>query len=144
MSEDLTQITATWTGEMTFVGQNAVGGTVQMGTLDGKPGVTPMQLLLVAIAGCTGMDILSILQKKRSNPTDIQVRVSGKRADEFPKIWTHVHLTYLIWGNRLKPKDVEQAIELSEEKLCSVGFMLAKSSEITSDYHILKPGETGI
>jgi len=144
MSEDLTQITATWKGEMTFVGQNAVGGTVQMGTLDGKPGVTPMQLLLVAIAGCTGMDILSILQKKRSNPTDIQVRVSGKRADEFPKIWTHVHLTYLIWGNRLKPKDVEQAIELSEEKLCSVGFMLAKSSEITSDYHILKPGETGI
>jgi putative redox protein len=142
MSEDLTEIAATWKGEMTFVGQNALGGTVQMGTLDGKPGVGPMQLLLVAIAGCTGVDILSILQKKRTDLTDMQVRVSGKRADDFPMIWTHIHITYLIWGKSIKPKDVEQAIELSEDKYCSVGIMLGKSSKITSEYHILKPGET--
>ena len=142
MSEDLTEIAATWKGEMTFVGQNALGGTVQMGTLNGKPGVGPMQLLLVAIAGCTGEDILSILQKKRTDLTDMQVRVSGKRADDYPKIWTHIHITYLIWGKSIRPKDVEQAIELSEDKYCSVGIMLGKSSKITSEYHILKPGET--
>ena len=142
MSEDLTEIAATWKGEMTFVGQNALGGTVQMGTLDGKPGVGPMQLLLVAVAGCTGEDILSILQKKRTDLTDMQVRVSGKRADDYPKIWTHIHITYLIWGKSIRPKDVEQAIELSEDKYCSVGIMLGKSSKITSEYHILKPGET--
>jgi putative redox protein len=141
-SEGLTEITATWKSEVTFVGQNAVGGTVQMGTLDGKPGIGPMQLLLVAIAGCTGEDILSILKKKRADLTDMQVRVSGKRADEYPRIWTHIHVTYLIWGKSIKPKDVEHAIELSDDKYCSVGIMLGKSSKITSEYHILKPGET--
>ncbi len=141
MSEGLTEITATWNGEMTFTGQNAMGGTVQMGTLDGKPGVGPMQLLLVAVAGCTGVDVLSILQKKRVALTDMQVRVSGKRADDYPMIWTHIHTTYLIWGDGIKPKDVEQAIELSEKKYCSVGIMLGKSAKITSEYHILEPGE---
>lgn len=142
MSENLTEITAAWKGEMTFVGQNAVGGTVQMGLLDGKPGVSPMQLLLVAVAGCTGVDILSILQKKRSDLTDIQVRVSGKRAADYPMIWTHIHITYLIWGRSIKPKDVEQAIDLSENKYCSVGIMLGASAKITSEYHILEPGES--
>jgi putative redox protein len=141
MSEDLTEITATWQGEMTFVGQNAAGGTVQMGTLEGKPGIGPMHLLLVAIAGCTGIDILSILQKKRADLTDMQVRVSGKRADDYPMIWTHIHITYLIWGKGIKPKDLEQAIKLSEDKYCSVGIMLGKSAKITSEYRLLKPGE---
>jgi len=139
MNQGLTEITATWKGEMTFVGQNAAGGTVPMGELDGKPGVSPMQLLLVAIAGCTGEDILSILQKKRAGLTDMQVRVSGKRADDYPMIWTHIHITYLIWGKSIKPKDVEQAIELSENKYCSVGIMLGKSARLTSEYRIL-PG----
>jgi putative redox protein len=142
MNQGLTEITATWKGEMTFVGQNAVGGTVPMGALDGKPGVSPMQLLLVAIAGCTGEDILSILQKKRAGLTDMQVRVSGKRADDYPMIWTHIHITYLFWAKSIKPKDIEQAIELSENKYCSVGIMLGKSARITSEYRILKPGET--
>jgi putative redox protein len=141
MSENLTEITATWKSEMAFVGQNTAGGTVQMGTLDAKPGVSPMQLLLVAVGGCTGIDILSILQKKRADLTDLQVRVSGKRADDFPMIWTHISITYLIWGNGIKPIDVEQAIELSENKYCSVGIMLGKSAKITSEYRILKPGE---
>ncbi len=142
MNEGLTEITATWKGEMTFVGQNTVGGTVQMGPLDGKPGVGPMQLLLVAIAGCTGIDIVSILQKKRANLTDMQVKVAGKRADDYPMIWTYIHITYLLWGNSIKAKDVEQAIELSENKYCSVGIMLGKSAKISSEYKILKPGET--
>lgn len=141
MGPALTEITANWKGELTFIGQNEAGGSTQMGSFEGKAGIGPMQLLLVAIAGCTGEDIVSILQKKRVKLTDMQVKVSGERADDYPKIWTDIHINYLLWGNGIKPRDVEQAIELSENKYCSVGLMLGKSSRITSEYHIFKPGE---
>lgn len=144
MPEGWTEVTATWKENSTFIGQNAAGGTVQMGTLDDKPGISPMQLLLAAVAGCTGIDIVSILQKKRASLKDLQVRVSGKRAADYPMIWTDIHLTYLVWGENIQPKDVEQAIQLSETKYCSVGIMLGKSARITSEYHILKPGETAL
>jgi len=142
MEEGWTEINADWKGETTFVGKNAAGGTVQMGTLDGKPGINPMQLLLAAVAGCTGIDIASILQKKRVKLTDMRVRVRGKRAPEFPKNWTDIHITYLIWGEGIKSKDVEQAIALSEEKYCAVGLMLRQVSQITSEYRILEPGQS--
>ena len=142
MTEGWTEIIADWKSETTFVGQNTAGGTVQMGTLDGKPGVGPMQLLLVAVAGCTGIDIVSVLQKKRIKLTDMQVRVRGKRASDYPMIWTDIHITYLLWGEDIQPKDVEQAIQLSEDKYCSVGLMLGKAARITSEYHLFKPGES--
>ena len=141
MSEGWTEITAQWKGEMLFIGENTAGGTVQMGTIDGKPGVGPMQLLLAGLAGCTGMDIVSILQKKRVKLTDFAVRVRGKRAETYPMIWSDIEVTYLLWGEGLKPKDVEQAIQLSEEKYCSVSLMLEKAAHIHSEYRILKPGE---
>lgn len=142
MSEGLTEITAAWQGETSFIARNAAGGTVQVGSFNGKPGVGPMQLLLVAIAGCTGEDILSILKKKRADLIDFQVQVTGKRAADYPKVWTNIHITYLIWGNAILPRDVEQAISLSIKKYCSVGIMLEKSAEITSEYQILVPGDT--
>lgn len=138
MTENWTEITATWKGETTFIGQTADRETVQMGLLDGKPGVTPMRLLLVAVAGCTGMDIVSILQKKRIKLADMQVQVRGRRASDYPMIWTDIHITYLIWGEDIKPRDVEQAIRLSEDKYCSVGLMLGKSARMTSEYQILQ------
>jgi putative redox protein len=141
LTKDWTEVSAAWKNETTFVGLNSAGGTVQMGPVDGKPGVSPMQLLLVALGGCTGMDIVSILQKKRLNLVDMKVLVRGKHASEYPKIWTDIHLTYLIWGEAIPPVDVEQAIRLSEEKYCSVGIMLGKAARITSEYQILKPGE---
>jgi putative redox protein len=141
VTEDWTEISALWKSESTFIGQNAAGRTVQMGILDDKPGVSPMQLLLISLAGCTGMDIVSILQKKHLKLTDMQVRVRGKRASEYPRIWTEIHTTYLIWGENLQPGDAEQAIRLSEEKYCSVGIMLGKAARITSEYRLLEPGE---
>jgi putative redox protein len=141
MSEGFTEITATWKGEMAFVANNTFGGTVQMGSLNGNPGLSPMQLLLAAIAGCTGEDILSILKKKRVEMSEMQIRVRGKRADDYPKIWTQIHIVYLIWSRNIKPKDIEQAIQLSTNKYCSVGIMLEKSAKITYEYQILKPGE---
>ena len=142
MTEEWTEITAAWKSDSTFIGQNAAGGNVQMGSLDGKPGFSPMHLLLIAVAGCTGMDIVSILQKKRLALSDLQVRVRGKRAMDYPMIWTDIHITYLVWGEALQPKDVEQAIQLSENKYCSVGLMLGKSARITSEYQILQPGQS--
>lgn len=142
MTEGWTEITAAWKNKTAFVGQSSTGGTVQMGTIDSTPGISPMQLLLVAVAGCTGEDIVSILKKKRLEPIDFQLRVRGKRASDYPMIWTDIHITYLIWGDAIPPKDVEQAIQLSEEKYCSVGLMLGKIARITSEYHLLKPGES--
>lgn len=112
-----------------------------MSHLDGTPAVGPMQLLLAALGGCTGMDIVSILRKKRVDLADFKVKVSAERAQEYPMVWKDIEVTYLLWGENLKVKDVEQAIELSEEKYCSVGIMLGKSAAIKSTYRILKPGE---
>ncbi len=142
MADAWTEVNVAWKGESAFIGQNAAGGTVQMGTLDGKPGVGPMSLLLVAIAGCTGIDIVDILKKKRLEIHDLQIKVQGNRAEDFPKIWKEIHLEYRIWGNDIPAKAMEQAIELSETKYCSVGIMLGKSARITHEYHIYKPGET--
>ena len=141
MSEGWTEINASWKGDLIFIGENKDGGTVQMGTLDGKPGVGPMQLLLAGLAGCTGMDIVSILKKKRADLTDFKVKVRGKRAETYPMIWTDIEVTYYLWGKGLKPKDVEQAIQLSEEKYCSVGIMMEKAARIHSEYRILQSGE---
>jgi putative redox protein len=144
MGDGWTEIGATWKGDLTFLGQNATGGTVQMGELDGTPGprVGPMQMLLLAVAGCTGIDIVSILKKKRLKLTDMQVKVRGKRASDYPMIWTEIHITYLVWGEGIKPKDLERAIALSEDKYCSVSLMLCEAAKITSEYFILKPGES--
>jgi putative redox protein len=141
MVDARTEVNVTWKGEMNFVGQNTAGGTVQMGTLDGKPGVGPMQLLLVAVAGCTGMDVVSILQKKQIDIRDMRIHVVGLRALDYPMIWSEIHLDYLIWGKNIPTKDVEQAITLSETKYCSVGLMLGKAAKITSEYHLHQPGE---
>jgi putative redox protein len=141
MVEGWTELNTSWMQEMNFVSQNAAGGTVQMGTIDGKPGVGPMQLLLAAISGCTAMDIVSILQKKKIDLKDMKIRVRGHRANDYPMIWTEIHLDYMLWGKNIPPKDVEQAIHLSETKYCSVGIMLGQSARITSEYHIFEPGE---
>ncbi len=141
MSQEWVEITTAWKNEMGFIGQDTSGATLQMGTLEGKPGFSPMHLLLIAVAGCTGMDIVSILRKKHLALSDMQIKVRGKRASDYPMIWTDIHITYLVWGEALLPKDVEQAIQLSEDKYCSVGLMLGKSARITSEYQILQPGQ---
>ena len=141
MAEEWTEINAAWKNGTGFIGQDANGTTLQMGTVDGKPGLSPMQLLLIAVAGCTGMDIVSILKKKHLELSDMQVQVRGKRAGDYPMVWTDIQITYLVWGEAIQPKEVEQAIKLSEEKYCSVGIMLGKSARIITGYKILKPGQ---
>jgi putative redox protein len=135
------EVIAEWKGETSFIGRNPAGGTVQMGKIDDKPGISPMELLLAGLAGCTGMDIASILTKQRQPFVDLKVQVRGKRSSDYPMVFTELEVTYLLWGEGLDPKAVERAIQLSEERYCSVGIMLGKAAPIRSSYRILKPGE---
>ena len=141
MTNDWKEISATWKGELNFVGKTTNGGTVQMGSMGGQDNIGPMMLILAGLAGCTGIDVVSILQKKRITLDAFKVNVRGKRAPSPPMVYTVIEVEYLLWGEDLKVKDVEQAIQLSEEKYCSVSIMLRKTANITSSYKILKPGE---
>lgn len=135
-------VTAEWIGEHAFVGRNGTGGIVQMGTFEDKPGLSPMELLLAGLAGCTGVDVVDILTKKRQRPEAMEVRVRGKRVDTYPRVYKEIEVLYLIWGIGIDPKAVEQAIELSEEKYCSASAMMRGVAEIRSSYKIIAPGET--
>ena len=141
MADQWREIEAEWKGGGTFFGQNAAGGMVQMGKLDGRPGVSPMELLLVGLAGCTGVDIADILKKKRQPLNALKVKVRGKKALDIPKIYKEIEITYLIWGEGIDPKSVERAIQLSEEKYCSVSAMLRSVADIRSTYKIFTPEE---
>jgi putative redox protein len=141
MADVWREIEAEWLGGGAFTGRNASGGTVQIGKLNDKPGVSPMELILVGLAGCTGMDIADILQKKREPLKALKVRVRGKRAEDFPKIYKEIEVTYLVWGDGINPEAVEQAIRLSEEKYCSVSLMLRPVADIRTAYRIFSPDE---
>jgi putative redox protein len=142
MADQWREIEAKWQSGGTFIGHNATGGTVQMGTLDGKPGVSPMELILMGLAGCTGVDIVDILEKKRQPLKALKVKVRGKKAEDFPKIYKEIEVNYQIWGEGIDPKAVERAIQLSEEKYCSVSAMLRATVKIRSTYRLVNPEET--
>ncbi len=141
MSNEWKEVVAEWRGDFAFMGFNETGGSVQMGTLDGKPGIGPMEMLLLGAAGCTGMDIVTILEKSRQDLQAFQVRVRGRRAEDYPKVWKEIEITYLLWGNNLDPKIIERAITLSEEKYCCASITLRAVGEMRSTYKILAPGE---
>ena len=140
MSSDWKEVSAEWKGSTTFIGKNSAGGSVQMGEIDGKPGIGPMELLLTGLAGCSGYDIAMILEKKQQPMQDLRINVRGKRVDTYPMVFDQIEVEYIFWGD-LTEKAVEQAIEFSEEKYCSASAMMAKTAEIKSTYRILSPGE---
>jgi putative redox protein len=96
-------------------------------------------LVLIALAGCTSSDVVSILQKKRVELDDYEVNISAEMCDEHPKVYTKINLEFVFYGENINEKDVERAIELSETKYCSVSAMLNKSVEINHSYKIVKP-----
>lgn len=137
MSENgVREIRAEWQGEMAFIARNAEGGKAQMGTLDGTAGLSPMEFLLAGLAGCTGVDIVSILKKKRRSLKRFEVVVRGWRRDTHPKVYTRIEVTYRLWGDDLPATDVEQAIQLSKEKYCSASAMLGATAMIDYTYSI--------
>jgi putative redox protein len=99
-------------------------------------GMNPMQLLLVALAGCTGMDVVNILEKERIKLLDFSVSVNGERAAEIPTVYTEIELVFKLRGIGLTREAVQHAVNLSEEKYCSVGIMIAKTARITTRIEI--------
>lgn len=96
----------------------------------------PMELVLIALGGCTSMDVLSILKKMREDVRDYDVELDGERAEGHPAVFTKIHLHYVFYGKNLNAENVTKAIELSLDKYCSVTAMLRKAVEITWDYEL--------
>jgi putative redox protein len=111
-----------------------------MGDLPGNPGIWPMEMILLGLAGCTGVDVVNILRKKRQPLKALRVEVRAKRADDHPKVYTEIEIAYLLEGEGLSHDAIEQAIELSERKYCSVSAMLGKTAKIGSSYRVI-PGD---
>lgn len=143
MTEAWREVSAEWTGGSSFTGKGSNGKTIEMGPLN-EMGASPMELLLLGLAGCTGMDIVSILEKKRQDVQKFEIQVRAKRAEDYPMIWTEIEVTYLLWGKEIDPKAVEQAVQLSEEKYCSVGIMLQATAQIRSSYRIFSAEENAL
>jgi putative redox protein len=99
-------------------------------------GTQPLRLLLLSIAGCTAMDVLSILRKKRQQVSGLEVGVQGNRVDEHPRVYDRVEIIYRVKGTGVDPKAVERAIELSETRYCPAIAMLQRAAEIASRYEI--------
>jgi putative redox protein len=125
-----------WVEDRRFVGQSSSGhGIVVDGSSD-KLGCSPMELLLVGLAGCTAYDVIHILQKKRQAVDGLEVKVAGERADNPPRVYTKLHIEYVFSGHGISAKAVDQAISLSKDKFCSVSAMLEGTAKITTSYQI--------
>lgn len=126
----------TWVEERRFVGQASSGhGIVVDGSAE-KLGCSPMELVLIGMAGCTAYDVIAILEKKRQTVSSLEVRARAERAPEPPQVFTRIDLEYVVRGQGLTAKAVEDAIRLSKEKYCSASIMLGKTAEITTAYRI--------
>jgi putative redox protein len=134
-----------WVEEATFLGESGSGHAVVM---DGPPenggrdlGIRPMEMLLIGMGGCTSFDVVMILKRARQAVTDCVVEVSAERADEVPKVFTSIHVHFIVTGHRLSEKQVARAVQLSAEKYCSASLMLGKAADITHDYEIIESGQ---
>ena len=129
-----------WVEDVSFVGESETGHAV---VLDGAPenggrniGMRPMEMLLIGMGACTAFDVVTILKKSRQPIVDCVAEIVAERADEIPKVFTKIHVHFVITGNNLNETQVERAVKLSAEKYCSASIMLSKSVEITHDYEI--------
>ena len=134
-----------WLDGRAFVGETGSGHAVVM---DGSPesggrniGIRPMEMMLLGLGGCTAFDIVMILERMREKVTALDIALEGERASEDPKVYTRVKLVYKVTGRKLKPANVERAVNLSAEKYCSATAMFAKSAVIEHSFEIIEDGE---
>ncbi|HEY8084664.1 MAG TPA: OsmC family protein [Methylophilaceae bacterium] len=129
-----------WIEGVSFLGESETGHTVVM---DGAPesggrniGMRPMEVLLIGMGGCSSFDVVTILTKARQPITDCVAEIVAERADNIPKVFTKIHVHYVVTGDNLNVGQVERAIKLSAEKYCSATVMLEKTAVITHDFEI--------
>lgn len=131
-----------WIENVCFIGESETGHALIM---DGAPesggrnlGMRPMELLLIGMGGCTSFDVVTILKKARQPIVDCVAEITAERANEVPKVFTKIHVHFVVTGRDLNYSQVERAIKLSAEKYCSASLMLGKSAEITHDFEIVE------
>jgi putative redox protein len=128
----------TWKNGMSFTGVADSGFEIPIGTSvdhgGAGDGTSPMEMLLVALGGCTGMDVVSILEKKRQSVTNFEILIHGDRAEEHPKVYTSITVEYVVTGHAVDPEAVRRAIELSETKYCSVMATLRNTAKVVTKF----------
>ena len=129
-------------GEGLFIGITPSGHAQVLDTDSARASAaTPLELLLVALGGCTAVDVISILKKKREQVTDYRVEVRGERRDEYPRAYTRIQVRHVVRGRGISEKAVASAIELSETKYCSVAATLRPGVELLTSYEIIEETE---
>jgi len=129
-----------WIDGMRFVATDSMGHSIVMDAsrqVGGEgSGFSPLQLLLAALGGCTGIDIVDLMRKQRQKVDNLEIVVSGERVEEPPRVYKDIHVEYRVKGKDVKEEAVQRAIRLSEDKYCSVGAMLEAKAKVTSSYII--------
>lgn len=131
-----------WVEDAMFVGESGSGHAL---VIDGPPdgggrnlGMRPMELLLLGMGSCSAYDVVHILKKSRQAVTDCVAELSAERADAVPKVFTKIHVHFIVSGNGLSEQSVKRAVELSADKYCSASIMLAQAATISHDYEIIE------
>ncbi len=131
-----------WLDHMSFVGESGSGHSIVM---DSGPdtggrdlGVRPMEMLLLGLGGCTSNDVVSILHKSRQQISDCEVAIEAERAVDVPRVFTKIHVHFIVSGREMEPVKVARAVDLSATKYCSASIMLGKTAEITHDFEIVE------
>ena len=135
-------LSVNWVDGMLMVGKSHSGHSI---TMDGpieiggeNLGVRPMEMLLLGVAGCTMIDVVTTLKKMRQDLSHCETKISAERANEHPKVFTDIHIHFIVKGKDLDSKKVDKAITLSAEKYCSASIMLGKTANISHDFEIIE------
>lgn len=138
----MTVVNVRWNGKRQFVGWEQAGHGIVM---DAKPenlgeatGPRPIELVLYALGACTGMDVISIVEKQRQDVTGFELRLTSEQRGEHPKIYEHIEIEYVFTGHSLKPEGLRRAIELSEDKYCAVKGMLGPHVQVTTSFQTVE------
>jgi len=135
-----------WVEDRTFIGQSGTGHKIVLGTATEPggptPGPSPMELVLMGTGGCSAFDVVHILEKGREKIEDVVVELDADRAETDPKVFTRIHMHFIVKGRGLSVQKVERAISLSVEKYCSASAMMAKTATVTHDFEVVDTAET--
>ena len=130
-----------WVEDRTFIGESGSGHKIVLGRASGPEGRTPgpsaMELVLIGTGACTAFDVVHILEKGREAVEDVVVEIEAERAQQDPRVFTHIHMHFVVKGRTLAAEKVERAIRLSAEKYCSASAMLAKTAAITHHFDVV-------
>ena len=137
----------TWVRDRMFVAESGSGHTLVLGRADGPDGrslcPSPMELMLMGMGGCTAFDVVHILKKSREPVEDCVSELEAERAPADPKVFTRIHVHFIVKGRGLDPAKVDRAIRLSAEKYCSASIMIGKTATITHDFEIVETAVPG-